>query len=111
MWNIKFLNQTVVDKFEAISYDLQAKLLKLFERVKIYGANLGEPHTKNLEDGLFELRAKAASGIARSVFCYSNGKTIIILLTYEKKSQKIPKNILNLAKARLKEFKNDNDRL
>lgn len=109
MWNIKFLNQTVVDEFEAISYDLQAKLLKLFERVKIYGANLGEPHTKSLEDGLFELRAKAASGIARSVFCYSNGKTIIILLTYEKKSQKIPKSILNLAKARLKEFKNGND--
>lgn len=109
MWNIKFLNQTVVDEFEAISYDLQAKLLKLFERVKIYGANLGEPHTKSLDDGLFELRAKAASGIARSVFCYSNGKTIIILLTYEKKSQKIPKSILNLAKARLKEFKNGND--
>ena len=109
MWNIKFLNQPVVDEFEAISYDLQAKLLKLFERVKIYGANLGEPHTKSLEDGLFELRAKAASGIARSVFCYSNGKTIIILLTYEKKSQKIPKSILNLAKARLKEFKNGND--
>lgn len=39
MWNIKFLNQT--------NYDLQAKLLKLFERVKIYGANLGEPHTKS----------------------------------------------------------------
>lgn len=111
MWNIKFLNQTVVDEFEAISYDLQAKLLKLFERVKIYGANLGEPHTKSLDDGLFELRAKAASGIVRSVFCYSNGKTIIILLTYEKKSQKIPKSILNLAKARLKEFKNGNDRL
>ena len=109
MWNIKFLNQTVVDEFEAISYDLQAKLLKLFERVKIYGANLGEPHTKSLDDGLFELRAKAASGIVRSVFCYSNGKTIIILLTYEKKSQKIPKSILNLAKARLKEFKNGND--
>lgn len=68
MWNIKFLNQTVVDEFETINCDLQAKLLKLFERVKIYGANLGEPHTKNLEDGLFELRAKAASGIARSVF-------------------------------------------
>ena len=53
MWNIKFLNQTVVDEFETINCDLQARLLKLFERVKIYGANLGEPHTKNLEDGLF----------------------------------------------------------
>jgi hypothetical protein len=68
MWNIKFLNQTVVDEFETINCDLQARLLKLFERVKIYGANLGEPHTKNLEDGLFELRAKASSGIARSIF-------------------------------------------
>ena len=88
MWNIKFLNQTVVDEFETINCDLQARLLKLFERVKIYGANLGEPHTKNLEDGLFELRAKASSGIARSVFCYSNSKTIIILLTYEKRAKK-----------------------
>ena len=65
MWNIKFLNQTVVDEFETINCDLQARLLKLFE-----------------------LRAKAASGIARSIFCYHDGKTIIILLTYEKRAKR-----------------------
>lgn len=111
MWSVKFLNQKVIDEFEAVNSDLQAKLLKLFERVKIYDPNLGEPHTKNLESGLFELRAKAASGIARSIFCYSDGKTIVILLTFEKKTQRMPKSMLNLAKIRLKEFKNGADRL
>ena len=90
MWSIKFLNQKVIDEFEAVNSDLQAKLLKLFERVKIYGPNLGEPHTKNLESGLFELRAKAASGIARSIFCYSDGKTIV---KEEKIRLKLEKNV------------------
>lgn len=33
--------------------------------MEIYGANLGEPHTKAFGDGLFELRLKGAEGIAR----------------------------------------------
>lgn len=54
---------------------------------------------------LFEIRAKAKEGIGRGIFCYMQGKRIIILHVFVKKDQKIPKKDLELAKERLKEVK------
>jgi len=36
-----------------------AKMLHIFELIEMAGAQLGEPYTKPLNDGLFEVRAKA----------------------------------------------------
>ena len=80
----------------------------MFELLEARGNTLGEPYTKSLKDGLFEIRIKSDEGIARSIYCYEIGKKIIILLTFVKKTQKTPKSILNLAERRLKEFKDEN---
>lgn len=109
MWSVEFLNDKVRDEFDAIPLDLNQRLSKLINFIQIYGANLGEPHTKSIGDGLFEIRAKSKSGIAKSVYCYEVGKRIIILLTFIKKSDKTPKSMLEIAKQRLKEYKNEND--
>ena len=39
----------------------------LTRRMVALGANLGEPHTKAMKNGLFELRLKGAEGIAREL--------------------------------------------
>ena len=80
----------------------------MFELLEARGNTLGEPYTKSLKDGLFEIRIKSDEGIARSIYCYEIGKKIIILLTFVKKTQKTPKSILNLSEQRLKEFKDGN---
>ena len=80
----------------------------MFELLEARGNTMGEPYTKSLKDGLFEIRIKSDEGIARSIYCYEIGKKIIILLTFVKKTQKTPKSILNLAEQRLKEFKDGN---
>ncbi|WP_299027047.1 type II toxin-antitoxin system RelE/ParE family toxin [uncultured Campylobacter sp.] len=80
----------------------------MFELLEARGNTLGEPYTKSIKDGLFEIRIKSDEGIARSIYCYEIGKRIIILLTFVKKTQKIPKSILNLVEQRLKEFKDGN---
>ena len=80
----------------------------MFELLEAKGNTLGEPYTKSIKDGLFEIRIKSDEGIARSIYCYEIGKRIIILLTFVKKTQKIPKSILNLVEQRLKEFKDGN---
>ncbi len=86
---------------------LQAKMLRLFDLVEEHGAQLGEPHTKALSNGLFELRAKALEGIARSIFCYVDGKKIIVLHVFVKKTQKTPKKELEVAISRMKEVKSE----
>ncbi|KGT35430.1 hypothetical protein HC02_06130 [Vibrio parahaemolyticus] len=84
---------------------LQARMLKLLELIEVHGANLGEPHTKAMGDGLFEIRAKAQEGIGRGLFCYLDGNNINVLHVFVKKSQKTPKKDIQLAKDRMREVK------
>ncbi|MCK5537581.1 MAG: type II toxin-antitoxin system RelE/ParE family toxin [Bacteroidales bacterium] len=92
----------------ALPSGLLARYLRLTDMMLIYGSNLGLPHTKSLNDGLFELRLKSKEGIARVFYCTKVGKQIVILHSFTKKSQKIPKKEMNIALKRLKEVK-DND--
>ncbi|TGN38216.1 type II toxin-antitoxin system RelE/ParE family toxin [Marinobacter confluentis] len=84
---------------------IQARMLRLMDLMEKHGANLGAPHTKPLGDELFEIRAKAKEGIGRGIFCYMEGRRIVVLHVFVKKDQKTPKKDLELAKERLKEVK------
>ena len=87
---------------------LQARYFKLTDMMLIHGSNLGLPHTKSLSDGLFELRLKNKDGIGRVFYCTKVGKNIVMLHSFVKKSQKIPKKEIDIARKRLKEVK-END--
>lgn len=105
-WNIE-LYDGVEDAILDMPPKIQARMLKLLELMEMHGANLGEPHTKAMGDGLFEIRAKAQEGIGRGLFCYLEGKNINVLHAFVKKSQKTPKKDIKLAKDRMKEVKNE----
>jgi len=55
--------------------------------------------------GLFELRLKAAEGIARVFYCTLVGRRIVMLHQFIKKSEKTPRKELEIAKRRMKEMK------
>ena len=71
-----------------------------------YGPDLGMPHTKAVGDGLFELRLKAAEGIARVFYCTMVRKRIVMLHHFIKKTDKTPAKELNAARMRKKEIEN-----
>ncbi|OGG93424.1 MAG: hypothetical protein A2527_14700, partial [Candidatus Lambdaproteobacteria bacterium RIFOXYD2_FULL_50_16] len=75
----------------------------IMEEIRIFGPNLGPPWTKQLERGLFEIRAKGQEGIGRGIFCTLKGQRVIILHSFVKKSQKTPKRALDLARKRKQE--------
>ena len=64
------------DAVQTAILDLPERLLALYlalaDRMEMFGANLGEPHTKAFGDGLFELRLKSAKGVARVFFLHVN---------------------------------------
>ncbi|MDE9432588.1 type II toxin-antitoxin system RelE/ParE family toxin [Xenorhabdus bovienii] len=101
-WNVE-LYGGVDDEILNMPPKIQARLLKLLELIEEHGANLGEPHTKAMGKGLFEIRAKAQEGIERGLFCYLQGSNIIVLHVFVKKSQKTPKKDLELAYERMRE--------
>jgi phage-related protein len=57
-------------------------------------------------EGLFELRLKAAEGIARVFYCTMIGRSIVMLHQFTKKTEKTPPRELATARRRLKEVKN-----
>ena len=74
------------------------------------GPNLGEPHTKAIKNGLFELRLKGSEGIARIFYCTLVGKRVVMLHSFIKKSGRIPSRELELAMYRLREYKREETR-
>lgn len=61
------------------------------------------PHTRAMGGGLFELRIKAAEGIARVFYCTVIDRRIVILHQFVKKSEKTPPKELEIARRRMKE--------
>ena len=73
--------------------------------MELFGPDLGMPHTRAMGGGLFELRIKAAEGIARVFYCTVVDRRIVILHQFVKKSEKTSPKELGIARQRMKEVK------
>ena len=82
-----------------------ARFLHYAERMETYGPDLGMPHTRSMGEGLFELRIKAAEGIARVFYCTVVNRRIVMLHHFVKKTDKTPRRELATALRRMREFK------
>ncbi|MBF0134436.1 MAG: type II toxin-antitoxin system RelE/ParE family toxin [Magnetococcales bacterium] len=70
---------------------------------------LGMPLVRKLEPGLWEVRSHLrGSGIAR-VFFTVQGRDMVLLHGFEKKSQKTPKEDLKLARSRKRQYEETTD--
>lgn len=61
------------------------------------------PLIRKMEPGLWEVRTKFKSGLARTLFTV-DGKRIVLLHGFVKKSQQTPSNELQTARRRLKKY-------
>lgn len=104
-YRIAYFSADVQNQILSLPDTLAARYIVLTRRMVALGANLGEPHTKAMGDGLFELRLKGVEGIARVFYCTVVGRRIVMLHSYVKKSQKTPIADLQLAIRRMKEVK------
>lgn len=107
-WQIIYYNENIEQEILNLPDGLLARYFHLTDLMIEFGSNLGLPHTKAIDKGLFELRVKSKEGIARVFFCTKIGKKIVMLHSYIKKSQKIPKRELKIAISRMQEVK-END--
>ena len=104
-WTITYYSESVQASILALPSGLLARYLRYADRMEIYGPDLGMPHTRAMGEGLFELRLKAAEGVARTLYCTLIGKRIMILRQFTKKTRKTPPKELVLARRRMKEVK------
>ena len=104
-WTITYYSDAVQEEILAMSAGFLGRYFRYSDRMEIYGPDLGMPHTRAVGEGLFELRLKAADGIARVFYCTTVGKKIVILHQYIKKTDKTPSRELATARRRMKEIK------
>ena len=102
---ITYYSTKVQEQIIELPDTLAARYIVLTRRMLAIGPNLGEPHTKSMGSGLFELRLKGAEGIARVFFCMLIGKRIVMLHSFIKKTDRTPKRELEIAQDRMKEIK------
>ena len=105
VWTVTFFNPRVEAEILALSAGHVARFIRYAERMEVYGPDLGMPHTRPMGEGLFELRIKAAEGIARVFYCTVVGRRIVFLHQFVKKTEKTPPRELEVARRRLKEIK------
>ncbi len=103
-WRITFYSQRVEDEILALSSGFVARFLRYAERMEVFGPDLGMPHTRAMGGGLFELRIKAAEGIARVFYCTVVNRRIVFLHQFVKKTDKTPAKELQIAQNRMKDI-------
>jgi phage-related protein len=102
-WSVTFYNDRVEADILALPAGFIARFIRYAERMEIFGPDLGMPHTRAMGGGLFELRIKAAEGIARVFYCTAVGRRIVFLHQFVKKSDRTPPKELEIARRRMKE--------
>jgi len=104
-WRVEILNETVVAEIAAFPADMQARFLRLVERIAQAGPeSLSEPHVKHLEGKLWELRLTGRDGIARALYVTAIGRRVVVVRAFVKKTQKTPRAEIELALRRAKEI-------
>ena len=88
----------VIEYLNSINIKLIAKMAWTIGLLETNGNMLGMPYLEQLEDGIFELRAKQGSDISRVLYFFCIGKKIILTNGFTKKTNKVPKSEFEIAK-------------
>jgi phage-related protein len=104
-WRVEILNDTVAAEIAALPADMQARFLRLSERIGQAGLeSVGAPHVKHLEGKLWELRLTGRDGIARALYVTAIGRRVIVVRAFVKKTQRTPPAEIELALRRAKDI-------
>lgn len=104
-WEITYYSERVANRLKEWPKKLRAKLLRILDLMAVHGSDLGQPITRAMGNGLFEIRVKAQEGIGRVFFCFVINREIILLHSFIKKANETPTMELKIAIKRMKEVK------
>ena len=96
---IKFFDGALEKFISELEKPTIAKVLRTIDLLESFGQQLGMPHSKKVDKGLFELRVRGKQEVR--VFYAFHDNQAILLHGFVKKSQKITKKELNTANQKL----------
>jgi len=103
-WIVETLNNAVDAELEALPADMRARFVRIADLIATLGLEkVGKPHVDHIEGPLWEIRMKGADGIARALYVTAKGKRVVVLRVFVKKTQRTPRQEIELALKRAKE--------
>lgn len=91
-------NYPVKEYLNDIDVKMRAKILWTIKLLEANGNTLGMPYSEHLQDGIFELRTKQGNKISRVLYFFCIGRKIILTHGFTKKTNKVPKEEIEVAK-------------
>lgn len=109
-WSVEFVSEQAAEEFNALPADMRAKLQRTFRLVEERGlAAQAMPLARPVDGRIWEFRVTGRDGIARSLYAAASGRTLLVLRTFVKKTQKTPRAEIEIAKRRLAEDEHAQD--
>ena len=89
-------------ELKGIALDMQARFVHIAELLEEHGPQrVGLPHIRPLEGKLWEMRMTGRDGIARAVYAAVQGRRLLVLHVFIKKTQTTPRKAIETALKRL----------
>ncbi len=93
-------------ELKTLPADMRARFLHISELLETFGPmKVGMPHIRPLEGKLWEMRMRGRDGIARAVYAAIQGRTLLVLHVFIKKTQATPRTAIETARKRLEAIK------
>ncbi len=103
-WIVETLNPAVDAELETLPAGMRARFTRIAGLIETLGLEkVGKPHVSQIEGPLWEIRMKGADGIARALYVTARGRREVVVRVFVKKTQKTPRQEIELALKRAKE--------
>jgi phage-related protein len=89
-------------ELQALPNDMRARFVHIAELLESFGPqHVGLPHIRPLEGKLWEMRMQGRDGISRALHAAVQGRRLLVLHVFIKKTQTTPRSALETARKRL----------
>lgn len=96
--------QPAKEYIKSLDSKLRSKTMRSVDLLRMKGHLMGEPESKHLEDGIFELRTTMGNNTSRILFFFCVGDTAVLTHGFLKKTQRTPRREIAKAKRSRKDY-------
>lgn len=97
---VRFFDGSIESFIVSLEKHTIARVLRTIDLLETFGNQLGHPHSKKIERGIYELRIRGRQEI-RILYTLRGGEAIL-LSGFVKKSERIPKREIETARQRIR---------
>lgn len=115
MWSVEYYETArgkipVYEFLETLPMKMRGKAVRDLELLEKLGSQIGMPHARYMEDGIFELRIKFGGDNSRIFYFFYSDQKIILTNGFIKKTPKTPVTELERAKRYKRDYEGRSSR-